>query len=259
MWPTWKTNPLFTVMLFLTSLALIFFLGEKTFQVNREAMHLDQPVPLEHTVTFDGLGKTTMTPDIAEMTFGISSTAATVSDAQKQNTDKMNALTDKIKAAGIAEADLQTQDYSAYEKTSWDPVKQVSVSQGWVVSQSLQVKIRDVQKVSNIVQIGGQNGSTSISGPTFVVDDQSKYETIARASALADAKQKADSLAQTLGLHIDQVVGYSESTDGAVVPPMPYTMDLKSVAGSVASPTPEISAGSQELTMHVNVTYLLSK
>ena len=260
MWPTWKTNPLFTAMFFLTSLALIIFLGEKTFQVNREAVHLDQPTPIEHTVSFDGIGKTTMTPDIAEMTFGISSTAASVSDAQKHNTDKMNTLTDKIKSAGIADADLQTKDYSAYEKTSWDSIKQISVSQGWVVSQSLQVKIRDVQKVSDIVQIGGQNGSTSINGPTFVVDDQSKYDTIARAKALADAKQKADSLAQSLGLHINQVVGYSESTDGGTIPPMPYALDAyKTMAGSSAAPAPQIAVGTQDLTMHVNVTYLLSK
>lgn len=255
--PTWRENPLFTIALLFVCLSLVVFLGEKTVASMIATAHLDQPTPIEHSIYVEGIGKATMTPDIAVMTFGISSTAKSVADAQTQNSKQMNVLVDKIKATGVADADLQTKDYSAYEKTEWDPTAQKSVSVGWVVSQSLEVKIRDTQKISTIVEIAGQNGSTSINGPTFTVDDQSKYETTAREKALVDAKQKADTLAKTLGLKIERVVSYSEFIENAG--PQPY-FDMKGIGGGTMSQSaaPSIQTGTQELKLHSTVTYLLS-
>lgn len=254
--PTWQENKLFTVALSLVCLALFIFLGVKTYSSIQSTRHLDKPVLAEHTIVIEGLGKASMSPDIAVMTFGISSTAKTVSDAQKQNTASMNALIDKIKASGIASADLQTKDYSAYEKTEWNAQTQKSQSVGWIVSQSLDVKIRDVQKVSTIVEIGGQNGSTSISGPVFTIDDQTTYEATARDKALANAKKKADAIAQSLGLKIDHVVSYNEYNENTGGP-IPY-LSAKDVGGMMASSTPTIQSGTQELRLRVTVTYLLS-
>lgn len=254
--PTWRENPLFTGVLSLLCLALFLYLGVQTYSAVQTTRHLDKPTPVEHTIFVEGLGKATMSPDLAVMTFGISSTAKSVADAQKQNTTQMNALIEKIKGAGVLQADLQTKDYSAYEKTEWNAQEQKSVSVGWVVSQSLAVKIRDVQKISSIVEIAGQNGSTSINGPTFTVDDQSAYEATAREKALVDAKQKADSIAQTLGLKIDHVVSYSEYKEDSGGP-IPY-LGMKDVGGAVESSAPIIQSGTQEIRLHVTVTYLLS-
>ncbi len=248
--PTWRENPIFTVLLSLVCFALIVFLGVKT-------VVLDNPTPIEHTIFVEGIGKVTMSPDVAVMTFGISSTSKTISEAQKQNTTLMNTLIEKIKATGVVDADLQTKDYSAYEKLEWNAQTQKSESAGWVVSQSLAVKIRDVQKISMIVEIAGQNGSTSISGPTFTVDDQSTYEASAREKALAEAKQKAETIAQTLGLEIDRVVSYSEykeDTNG----PIFYADTKEGMGGGVTSSAPSIQTGTQEIRLHVTVTYLLS-
>ncbi len=256
--PTWREYPFFTIALFLVCLLLIVFLGEKTYATMQATKLLDKPTPVEHTIFVEGIGKATMAPDIAVMTFGISSTDKTVADAQKQNTAQMNTLIDKIKAAGIADADLQTKDYSAYEKTEWNPKTQMSESVGWVVAQSLAVKIRDTQKISTIVEIAGQNGSTSISGPTLTVDDQSKYESAARALAIADAKQKAEALAKSLGVTLDRVVNYSEYQENPG--PQPYAAD-KAIGGGVMAPSvaPVVQTGTQELKLHATVTYLLAR
>ena len=255
MFPTWKENPLFTAMLFLVSLALFVYLGEKSFETMQITKHLDRPTPLEHTFIVEGIGKSMMVPDVAAMTFSISSTDITVADAQKQNSAKMNAMTEKIKATGIADADLQTKDYSAYEKTEWNPQKQISVSVGWVVSQSLEVKIRDSKNISTVVEIAGQNGSTSISGPSFTVDDPLKYEAIAREKGLADAKQKAEFIAKSLNLSIDRAIGYTEYQESAQGP-IPY---MSEKMGGAASSAPNISIGTQELKLHTTVTYLLKQ
>lgn len=254
--PTWQENPLFTTVLSFVSFALFVFLGVQTYSSIQTTRHLDKPTPYEHTIFVEGIGKATMSPDIAVMTFGISSTSKTVSDAQKQNTTQMNALTEKIKKAGVAEADLQTKDYSAYEKTEWNAQTQKSESAGWVVAQSLAVKIRDVQKISSIVEIAGQNGATSISGPTFTVDDQTAYEATARTKALEDAKLKVDTITKKLGINIDRVVSYSEYKEDSNGP-TPY-MEVKGIGGGITSAAPSIQSGTQEIRLHVTVTYLLS-
>lgn len=237
-------------MLSLVCLSLVLFLGIKTSLLNTT-------IPLEHTIFVEGIGKATMTPDIAVMSFGISSTSKSVADAQKDNSSLMNALLQKIKAEGIADADLQTKDYSAYEKTEWNPQTQKSENAGWTVSQTLSVKIRDLQKISRVVEIAGQNGSTSISGPVFTIDNQTAYESTAREKALADAKTKADAIAQRLGLHLARVIGYSEYKDQPG--PQPYGFEAKGMGGAEPFSAPNIQGGSQELQLHATVTYLLEK
>jgi len=255
MWPSWKVNPLFTVMLFLVSASLVGFLAEKTIETTQVTKRLNLPAPVEHTIYVEGIGKTAMIPDVAAMTFSISSTDISVADAQKQNTTKMNVMMEKIKATGIANEDLQTKDYSAYEKTEWNPQKQISVSLGWVVSQSLEVKIRDTKNISTVVEIAGQNGSTSISGPTFTIDDSAKYQAIAREKGLADAKQKAEFVAKSLGVSIDHAIGYTEFEESNASP-VPYMSDK---IGGAAVAAPNISIGTQELKLHTTVTYLLKQ
>ena len=87
--PTWRENPLFTAMLFLVSLTLVLFLGAKAHQT---VIQTGRPSPLEHTIYVEGVGKTTMIPDIAVMTFGVSTQQKTVADAQKENSKIMNAM-----------------------------------------------------------------------------------------------------------------------------------------------------------------------
>lgn len=251
-----RENSLFAAALSLVCLALFIFLGVKTIESIQTARFIDEPTPMERTIYVEGIGKATMAPDIAVMTFGISSTSKTVAEAQKQNSALMNALIEKIKATGVAQEDSQTKDYSAYEKTEWNAQTQRSESGGWIVSQSLAVKIRDVQKISTIVEIAGQNGSTSISGPTFTVDDQSSYESTARQSALADAKKKAQDVADSLGLRIDRVIGYSEYKEDMG---SPISYMEKGMGGATNMAAPSIQTGTQEIRLHATITFLLER
>lgn len=251
--PTWRENPLFTFLLFLVLFILFIFLGVKAYLTYLTVTRFDKPTPVEHTIYIEGLGKTTAVPNVAMMTFGISTNDKTVADAQKQNTIKMNTLIDKIKSAGVTEENLQTKDYNAYEKTEWDSKTQKSESVGWIVSQSLEVKIKDTKKISAIVEIAGQNGSTSISGPIFTLDNSQAYETEARTKALAEVKQKLNEIKESLELKTSRVIGYSEWKEE----PTPGYGEGKGGAGMTATP-PTISTGTQEVKLHVNVTYLLS-
>jgi len=261
MWPTWRENPLFSALLSLVLLGLIVFLGGKAYQTFLLANRVDQPTPMERTIYIEGIGKESMVPDVAVMTFGIDVTADSVANAQKQNTDKMNQLIEKIKGLGVAKEDVQTKDYSAFEKTEWDYHENKSVSKGWTVSQKLEVKVRDQNKLSTIISTAGQGGTSFISGPVFRVDEPAAYEAKARTKALADADQKMRAVASSLGMKVEKVIGYSEYKEDNS---NPYGYGMGGVGGAMSekgagAPTPTIESGTQEIKLHASVTYLISR
>ena len=245
-WPTWEENKPFALLLLILIVYMIAFLGTKMEAISK-------PEPYEHQISIEGEATVTASPDIATVTVAVDTTAEDVASAQASNSETMNTLLEKIKALGVAEDDIQTSYYNVYEATEWDG--ETYVSKGWTVSNSVTVKIRDSALVSSVLDVAGQNGATSISGPSFELEDTSSLKERARVEAIADAQEKAVALSQALGVQLEAVVGYSEWTDSG--DPYLYRSYDSSYGGSLASP--EIETGSEELTLHVSVTYRLAE
>lgn len=216
-----------------------------------------------NTIVVSGEGDVTAVPDIATFNFTVDETGTTAAAAQKLATDKSNKVLAYLKHAGVADKDIKTTSYSSNPKYEYSqqvcvqyvcpPQKQTLV--GYEVSQSVDVKVRDLSKAGDILTgIGGFNVQ-NISGPNFSVENQKDLEEAARRLAIADARKQAEALASDLGVKIVRIVGYNEQGNY----PMPYafkTMAMDSVAGSVApAAAPIIPAGENKITSNVSVTY----
>jgi len=234
----------------LISLALTVFLGVKTRNVLLEYHYIGKAG--RDTVTIGGEGKVTAKPDVAKVQLGIVTEGATVKDIQKKNTEKMNAIISALKGMGIKSEDLQTENYNLNPRYDWTDGKQNLI--GYVVSQNLSVKIRDLDKAGDVIAKGGELGSNQIGGIQFVIDDPKALEAQARDKAIDDARQKADVLAKKLGLQVAKVISFNESS-GNVIPPQPYLMMDKAMASGEAAPAPQIEPGSQEVISNVSVTF----
>lgn len=250
MWPTWKDHKLFTVLLALVLVATTGFLLKKTAS-------LERPEPVEHQISVEGFGKATGKPDIATISFGVESKATDVASAQNANTTTTNALLDQVKAQGVAEDDIQTANYNIREDKTWDPDTNQEKSLGWIVSQDITVKVRDTSKVGALITALGQNGATNISGPTFTIDDSSAIKAEARKDAIEDARKQAATIAKNLGVRLHRVVGYSEWTEEGPISVGGYP--LGTGADVFKSTSPTIEAGTNEVSLHVNVTYSLER
>ncbi len=247
-WPQWEENKPFALVLLLLGAFGVVYLNARIIQVQHET---DQPAPNEHTIVVDGTGTVTGTPDIATVTLGVDTKAADVATAQSQNSLTVNGLLAQVKALGVADADVQTSNYSVYENSVWNPDTQTYEASGWIVSQTLTVKVRDTAKVSSILDAAGKSGVTNVSGPSFTIDDPSNLKDQAREEAVADAQAKALKLAAQLGVTLEAVVGYTEYADS--YPPYPYyDSALSAGGGSVISP------GSNDVTLNVSVTYKIA-
>ncbi len=194
------------------------------------------------------MGKATGKNDIALTTIGYSNTDKDVAKAQEKNKKVMDAVMADLKNFGIDDADLQT-NYSIYSDYSYAKEQQEFL--GYKVNSSVTVKIRDLTKISSILSLAGKYGANEVGGLSFTIDDPENLKAQARAKALADAKIKAQKLAEALGARLVEVLTYNEYESGD------YPI-YKTAYGGMGGggPAPEaISGGSKDVVLNVSITY----
>ncbi|MFH1632090.1 MAG: SIMPL domain-containing protein [bacterium] len=251
-WPNWYEHKFFTLTFGLLMTLLVILVGSQAYNSLRVGALLGDPDPTERTISVDGESSMAVSPDIATITLGVESEAETVSEAQTKNTETTNAILSAVKALGISDNDVQTSYYNVYENEEWDPATGDWESMGWIVSQSIEVTVRDTSMVGSILTVGGDNGATSIYGPDFRVDDTGDYLQEARAEAIADARKNAEAIADALGLHLGEVVDYYEWISSG--DDYRYFSYGEGMGGAIE---PAIEQGTEEISMEVTVTYTL--
>ncbi len=215
-----------------------------------------------NTITVNGSGDIVAKPDIAIFSFSVTENSKTISDAQDKASVKINAAQKAMKDAGIAENDIQTTSYSInphYEYqsvlcTTYNCPPAKSVLSGYDVSQSVQIKVKDLTKVGDLVTSVGSLGVQNVSGLSFSVDKPESVQAEARAKAIADAQERAKVLAKSLGVSLVRITSFYESNNNPVV--MKYAMGVSDSVSSASAPrAPEITPGEQKIVSNVTITY----
>ena len=151
----------------------------------------------------------------------------------------------------IKEEDLKTTNYNinpTYQYTSGR-----SVIIGYDVTQTLQAKIRDLTKVSAVLDKAAALGANQVGSLGFTFDEPEKLNDEAREKAIDDAKDKAEGLAEKLGVELGKVVSFSESTNGVPSPAYYSAKEGYGVGGGGAAP--DIQTGQNEIVITVNLAY----
>ena len=206
---------------------------------------------LTHSISIVGEGKVTGVPDIANIQLGYSIEKPTVAAAQKDNSDKMNAMIDKLKKDFKIDAkDIQTANYYISPQYDWNNGKQTLRS--YLVSQNLDVKVRQMDKVSAIIEAAGVIGLNQVGNLTFAIDNPEALKQQARELAIAQAKEKAESLSKVVGVKLGKIISFSESSNDNQPVPL-YAFD-KSAVGIGGAAT-MVEAGSNEIIIIATVEY----
>lgn len=205
----------------------------------------------ERTIVVSGQGKVTATPDIAITDMGLTSDAATVSEAQKKNTETMNQVVAKLKTLGIADKDIKTASYNIYPQ--YDYTDKGSVLKGYQVSQTLEIKIRNLEKANEVLALAGEFNLNNVSGLQFTIDDKDVYIAQARQLAIQKVAAKAKTLSQALGVKVVAIVSYNEYSNDSQTP-VYYGMGGSVDSAKAVMPAPQIQAGSNDVILNVDVT-----
>ncbi len=245
-----KLSRLLTAFAALIMAVLTLFLVAKTINAFAERDYIGKAVRDRDVISINGMGKVSVKPDVAKIDFGLYSDGASVTAVQDDNTRKMNAVITAVKALGVKDADIQTSNYSLQPKIDWTNGNQRVT--GYVLSQMVTLKIRDLTKVGQAIEAATNAGSNQVNSLQFTIDDPSSLQDEARIKAIADAKKKAEALAKATGLHLVKVVSFSEASPVESPIPMPYAVRSQ-VADKAAAP--QIEAGSLDVTMNVSVMF----
>lgn len=221
-----------------------------------------------NTITVEGTGRSAAVPDVARITFTVTESAKTVAEAQDAATKKSDAALNAVSEKGVEDKDVKTVAYTISPKYEYQqpiacapgmacPAMMVSGTPrivGYDVSQSVEVTVRDTTMAGDILEALGGLGVQNISGPNFMVDDDSGVKSEARAEAIEDAEKKAKELAKELGVHLGKVVSFSENGSGY---PMPYTSvaNKGGVAMDAMREAPSLPVGENETNVSVMITY----
>jgi uncharacterized protein YggE len=194
-------------------------------------------------------GEVTRVPDIAVISAGVVTRSSSAGSALQQAANRMARVRSALKAAGIADRDIQTSNISLNPEYSY--ANNVQKLTGYSASNQLTVRFRDIANAGKILDALVAEGANQINGPTLTIDHPEAALDEARARAVANGRARAELYARAMGLRIVRIVSVAESGGYAVPPPMPVMMARAERADT------KIDAGEQQLQVNLAMTFEL--
>ncbi len=240
--------------------AAIIFVGAKA--VNAIVNFDSNPTPPSNVITVSGEGKVSAVPDVATISFTVSTDADTTAHAQDASAKKVNVALALLKDLKIDDKDIKTSSYNVSPRYSYpQPCYSTLPCQynqeqkiiGFTASQSVDIKVRDIDITGKVLAALGDAGITNLYGPNFTIDNEDALKAQARKDAIEKARAQAKQLASDLGVRLVRVVNYSEGNNY----PIYYSKTADSMGMGAAPARPEVSVptGQNEIVIDVSVTY----
>jgi uncharacterized protein len=210
----------------------------------------DDDKPLR-TISLSGRGEMRIAPDLAIVTVGVTSSAATAREALDANTKSMEGVMAALKGAAIELRDIQTSNFSVnprydYGQNNAQPPKVI----GYDVSNNVTVTVRKLDSLGAVLDQVVSSGSNQINGVMFQVSKPETATDEARKLAVADAQRKAKVYADASGVALGPIMSLSEG--GGYRPPVPVYKTMRAEAVSADVP---IAQGEQAIAVDVNITW----
>jgi uncharacterized protein len=202
------------------------------------------------TITVTGEGIVQTQPDQATISLGVTTNGETAAAALADNSTALNTVLERLKAAGVADADLQTSNLSLSPNwTGYDSGATPTIA-GYIATNMLDVRVRDLAALGTILDAAVTDGVNTMNGITFGLADPTPVMNEARTKAVKDARARAEVLAAASGATLGKLVSLSE----AGVYPGPAPMFRQEAASAVP-----IQSGQIGRTSNVTVTYEIAE
>ncbi len=165
-----------------------------------------------HTISVQGNSSLTATPDQADISIGITTTAATANIAAQENAVIANDIQTNLAALGIAKDKIHTKNYTFYptynNNTTTDHANEIT---GYTADNTVSVTLDDIAMLSDVIDSSIKSGANKVNSINFTMKNPQDMQQKALQAAIKDAREKADSIAKALGKHVTNVVSVSEN------------------------------------------------
>ena len=199
-------------------------------------------------------GEAKRVPDIATMSTGVVTRAADANAAMRANAEQMAKVVAAIKAAGIAEKDIQTSGINLNPSYQYRENQPPTIT-GYDANNTVSIVVRDIAKLGKILDTLASVGANQINGPSFDVDKKDEALDEARQKAVEKAQARAEMYAKTLGMKVRRIVSISEG--GGFSPPVP--MRMMAMKAQDAGAETSVSPGENTLSVNLDVVFELGR
>ncbi|HEX8966995.1 MAG TPA: SIMPL domain-containing protein, partial [Chloroflexota bacterium] len=217
---------------------------------------LAQTIPIQPPqpttgISVVGEGIVLATPDTVRITLGADVFDQTLANAQAEAARRMDAVVAKLKADGIADADIRTVSYNVTPQYDQQANQGQPTLRGYQVQNMVEVKSTNVPGLGALLDDAVASGATRIYGINFEASNVEALKNQARDQAMANARAKADQLARGAGVAVGRPIAIDESDTGGVTP----VQQLAPRAATAAAPTTPIQPGQMQISTTVRVVW----
>jgi uncharacterized protein YggE len=204
----------------------------------------------ERTVSVSASGSASVAPDIAHISTGVVTEAASARAALDDNSKVMRALIDAVKSLGIEAKDVQTSQINVQPRyRNYKDGRPPSID-GYRVVNQVRIVARDIARLGEILDKAVEVGANQLGGISFEVSNAETLKDAARKAAMENAIRRANLYANAAGARVGRVLSISETVAGPIPRPVGYAR------AAMAEAVP-VEAGSQALEVTVHVTWAL--
>lgn len=208
--------------------------------------------------TVTGEGKVDAEPDSATVRLGVVARAATSELARDVLNKNINAVIESIKALGVPEEDIKTENYNIYPEygdvrplPADVPVADKNSISGYTANTNITVTVDTAEMANKVVDTGTASGANQVGGVDFQVEDNDDALNEARELAVTDAKKKAEDAARIAGFKLGKVINYAEGGGGGY----PVPMMMKAEGNARDSVATQVQPGTNEVVVTVSLSY----
>lgn len=229
---------------------LLYVFGQ---YIASQPQRIQQETEAKREIAVQGRGEIRARPEVARLTLSVETgPQPTAKAALDLLTRRFTAVGSAVKALGIAEEDVKTTNLSI--NPQYDYVEGRQALRGFVATESVEVKIRNLETIGEVLARTTLEGVNQAGGISFELDDPEKLREQAEEKAIQDARENAQRLAKALGVALGPVKSFSVASEPTRLPPVFAERALTTEGGAAGPPVP---SGSLEITAMVTMTYSL--
>lgn len=208
-------------------------------------------------IVVQGTGEVQVTPDLVRLTLGVENQGREASGVAQENARKTDALIKAVKAAGVADKDVRTANFSLNPQYDYNNQKagQAPTIVGYQASNTVLVTIRKIADAGKVIDAAVQAGGNAANGVAFDLNDDTRdtAENAALQKAILDATRKAQVIAKAAGVSNIALVAVQEGV--AAPPPIRPLFRMSAMAAGAPAPSTPVEAGQQTVTASVTVRF----
>lgn len=232
----------------ITCLLVVLIVSQVIGVINKikQSRYIGADIAYKNTISVTGEGKVYTKPDIAIVSLSVVTQGNNIKSVQDENTEKMNDVADFLKDFGVEEKDIKTIVYRIYPRYNYENRKIPEII-GYEITQTLEIKIKQMDKIGEILDNAVDVGINQVSSLRFGNEDDEELKAEARKLAIEDAKEKAKELALDLGVKLIKITGFNEGTV--------YDYAIYRELGIGGGGVPEIQTGENEISVNITLIY----